>query len=266
MYIGCMNEPHDILPDRVAFIADAHLGKPGDDPSRADALVSFLRASRGRYSHLYIVGDLFDFWFEYRSVVPNTTPHVIFELYNLVQAGTNVVLFGGNHDYWYGLYMTRDVGVDLEPDGRVVTHQGRRLFIHHGDGFYPGDHGYRIMKKVFRSRTAIWLFSLLHPDFASKIARITSKTSRTYLTPSDFMERNKHSFQAIADRHLAAHHDCDAVVYGHAHVPLIEERDGGTLVILGDWIVHNTYVELEHGRFTLRSWDGRHHESLTPIA
>jgi len=241
------------LPDRIAFIADAHLGMPGDDPRRPEKLVGFLRWLNGKVSYLYIVGDLFDFWFEYKTVVPNTTPHVLFELYNIVRRGTRVTIFAGNHDYWLGPYISSAVGMTVVPDEVVVEHQGRTLYIHHGDGLYPYDHGYRILKKILRNRLSIKLFGLIHPDCAAWIARATSKTSRTYLAPPDYQGKNLKLFRAIADERLTGGYD--AAVYGHAHVPLIEERPGGTLVLLGDWINYNTYVFLENGIFTLHRWE-----------
>ncbi|MBN1292146.1 MAG: UDP-2,3-diacylglucosamine diphosphatase [Candidatus Latescibacteria bacterium] len=243
-------------PDKIIFIADAHFGMPGDNPERIDIAVQFLRWLNGKISHLYIVGDLFDFWFEYKSVVPNTTPQVVFELYNLVRSGVRVTLFAGNHDYWLGPYLERSVGIHLVPNDLVVEHQGLKIYIHHGDGLYPHDHGYRIMKKVLRNRLSIFLFGLLHPDFAVKIARLTSKTSRNYIAPPDGnVERNSRLFRVIADQRLVEGYD--AVVYGHSHVQLMEKRSQGTLILLGDWIKLNTYVLLENGHFTINNWDNK---------
>ncbi len=129
-----MNAKRDTLPDRIAFIADAHLKNRNRTPDREERLLSFLRWIKGRVSHLYIVGDLFDFWFEYATVVPTTAPRIIFELYNLVQGGTRVVLFAGNQDYWLGPYLSREIGIDIELSCRAEVHQGVKMFIHHGDG------------------------------------------------------------------------------------------------------------------------------------
>ncbi len=248
-----MDDNKEQLPDRVAFMADAHLGMPGDTPMRIEKVSDFFRWLRGKVSHLYIVGDLFDFWFEYSSVVPNTAPHVIFELYNLVQSGTKVTVFAGNHDYWFGPYIKDHVGLKTELYELVVEHQGKRIYLHHGDGLYPKDYGYRLLKKVLRNKLSIILFRLLHPDFASWIARFTSKTSRSYLAPPP-EKRDYHLalFRNIADNHLKD--DFDAVVYGHSHIPLVEQRGNGTLILLGDWISHNTFVLLENGEFTCHSW------------
>ena len=252
-YIVGMSDNSRTLPDRIVFIADAHLTKQDNDSERGRRLTTFLRRLRGRVSHLYIVGDLFDFWFEYSSVIPNTAPRVVFELYNLVQSGTKVVLFAGNHDYWLGPYLSREVGLDIELDSRTVTHQGLNLFLHHGDGIYPDDHGYRFLKKVLRNPLAISLFRLIHPDCAFWLARNTSKTSRNYLAPPGFDDKNRESFRKAGDAHLAR--GCDAVIFGHAHIPLIERRPGGSLIMLGDWIEHYSYILLEDGQFTLHSWE-----------
>jgi len=245
-----------MVPDRVAFIADAHLGMPGDNPERADTVADFLRWLKGRVSHLYIVGDLFDFWFEYKSVVPNEAPQVVFELYNLIRSGTSVTLFAGNHDYWLGPYLKDSVGLNIIYDDLVVQHQGRSIYIHHGDGLYPHDHGYRILKKILRNGMSIFLFRLLHPDFARNLAHITSKTSRNYLNPPDGnVEKNTRLFRDIANNRLSEGYD--AVVYGHSHVQLVEECSNGMLVLLGDWIKYNTYIIMENGTFTLHNWNDR---------
>ena len=248
-----MNEMQKNLPDRIAFIADAHLGMPGDDPGRSEKVSEFLRWLKGKVSHLYIVGDLFDFWFEYKSVIPNTSPHVIFELYNLIQAGTKVIIIAGNHDYWLGPYISETVGLKKELDEVTAEHQNRKIYIHHGDGLYPDDYGYRLLKKIIRNKFSIALFRLIHPDIASWIARITSKTSRYYLAPPESGDKNANLFRNIADERLKEGYD--AVIYGHSHVPMVENRRDGTLVLLGDWIIHNTYVFLENGNFTIHSWE-----------
>jgi UDP-2,3-diacylglucosamine hydrolase len=253
VYISNMKINTKQLPDRVAFIADAHLGMPDDDLSRCEKVASFIRWLKGRISHLYIVGDLFDYWFEYTSVVPNIAPHVVFELYNLARAGTVVTIFGGNHDYWLGPYLRESVGLITILNDMSVEHQERTIYIHHGDGLYPNDHGYRILKKVLRNPVSIFLFRLLHPDFAKRIASLTSKTSRKYLAPPpERIDYNLEQFRNISDKQLKKEYD--AVVYGHSHIPLVENRVNGTLVLLGDWITRATYVFLENGEFTLHTW------------
>lgn len=247
-------ETHSIsLPDRIAFISDAHLGMPGDTAGHEKTVAGFIRSLRGTVSHLYIVGDLFDFWFEYGTVVPNIAPTVIFELYNLVRAGTRVFIFGGNHDFWIGPYLRESVGLTFVPDDLTVVHQDRKMFIHHGDGLYPDDSGYRLLKKLLRNPLSIFLFRLLHPTIGRLLARLSSKTSREYLAPPKHDEHHISLFRSIGDAKLEG--NFDAVIYGHSHVPLIEKRPKGELILLGDWIRHNSYVILENGVFTIYTWE-----------
>jgi len=256
-YIFPMNCPNG-LPDKIVFIADAHLGMPGDIPERARHLESFLASLRGTVSHLYILGDLFDFWFEYRTVVPVTAPGVIFHIHDLVRSGVEVSLLAGNHDYWSGPYLRDGIGMKLYPDGLSVAHQGRKIYMHHGDGLYPRDHGYRILKKGLRNSFIISMFRLIHPDWAAGIARVTSSTSRKYLAPPPGRD-NVYAdlFRDIADIRLSEGYD--AAVYGHSHVALNEKRDKGTLVLLGDWINRSTYAVLENGEFSLHEWKSEDH-------
>jgi UDP-2,3-diacylglucosamine hydrolase len=240
-------------PDRIVFFADAHLDLSPEGEHRAERVASFLRSIRGQVSHIYIVGDHFDYWFEYRHVVPSTAPRVVFELYNLAQSGVAITMFAGNHDYWLGPYIRNSVGINIITDHAAVEHQGVKLYIHHGDGLYPHDYGYRLLKKVLRNPVSIFLYRLLHPELAAWIAAKTSKTSRAYLAPPvDDTELPTRLFREIADSRLAEGYD--AVVYGHSHIPLMERRPGGTLVLLGDWITHMTYVVLENGLFTMHAW------------
>lgn len=249
-----MNEFNHTPPNRVVFLADVHLGLPGDDPKRAERFARFLRELHGAATHLYIVGDLFDFWFEYRSVVPNTAPQVLCELYHLARSGMKIILLAGNHDYWFGPYLSQGIGMETHPDDLTVEHQGLRILVHHGDGLYPDDHGYRFLKRLLRSHLSIALFRLIHPDMARRIASITSRTSRKYLAPPPGRDAHyAELFRKIADRTLERGYD--AVIYGHSHVPLAERRERGTLVLLGDWINRSTYAVLENGQITLHEWN-----------
>lgn len=242
------------LPEKIIFFSDAHLGLYRETKQRTDILADFLSSIKGTVSHIYIVGDLFDFWFEYDNVIPAVAPKVIFELYNLVKAGTDVTIFAGNHDYWFGKYITESVGLKVISNGAAVRHQGHKIYLHHGDGLYPDDHGYRILKKVLRNKFAISLFRLIHPDLAYKIARLTSSTSRNYLGPApEENHENIKIYRETADKKISD--GFDTVIFGHSHIPLLENRGNGKLVLLGDWINHFTYLALENEKFSLLIWD-----------
>jgi len=237
---------------KIYFISDVHLGAPGDGRSAAEhenALIGFLRRIRDDAEMLYIVGDLFDFWFEYRTAVPATGARVLFEIYALVQAGVRVVYLPGNHDIWLGPYLSEQVGVEL-PGGPVsVTHQGVRIFIAHGDEF-RSDRTFRISRKILKTPVCIALFRLLHPDLGALLARATSRVSefRAWRRP----DPSRKIFTRAAEAKFAE--GFDAVVCGHYHRPLCERVDGGTLVILGDWVKEDTYAVLENGTFEVRRW------------
>lgn len=241
------------MRDRIFFISDAHLG--GQDPDieekKEARLCALIRWLRGRAQRLYIVGDLFDFWFEYRTVIPRCGAKVLFALHDLICSGTEVCYVGGNHDFWSGSYLSDEVGIILSWRPIEVYHQGVHLYIAHGDGLWEKDVGYRILQCILRSPLSIALFRLLHPDLGSRIARVASRISRDQMSERTFL-RLKESYRAFADTKLRA--GFDGVILGHLHIPLVEQRTWGTLVILGDWTRHCTYGVLENGVLSLHPW------------
>ena len=165
--------------DKVYFISDAHIGggKFIRPPRvREDALIGFLRAIRKDAECLYIVGDLFDFWFEYRSVIPAHGARVIFELYHLVQSGTRVIYLPGNHDSWLGGYLSEEVGAELPGPFCDVSHQNRRLYVTHGDIFQQ-NWKFELRRRILSHPFCIALFRWLHPDIGAYLARFVSRSS-----------------------------------------------------------------------------------------
>ena len=241
------------MPDRrVYFIADVHLGSPdGPRPARTqeDTLIAFLRSIRGDAEALYIVGDLFDFWFEYRNSVLTTGARVLFELYALAQSGTRVVYVPGNHDLWLGSYLSKAVGMET-PDGPIaVEHQGLRLYLAHGDEF-RSDWRFRFSRGILKNRLCIALFRVLHPDLGLWIARVASRVSEFCVGRRPW--RGREVYLDGARSRLAA--GFDVVVCGHYHQPICEHVGDGTLVVLGDWLTEDTYAVLENGRIGIRRW------------
>lgn len=238
------------MKDGIFFISDVHLGgqKPDIEQQKEARLCVWIRGLRGRAQRLYIVGDLFDFWFEYRTVIPCRGAKVLFALYDLISSGTDVYCVGGNHDFWLGSYLSDEVGIVLVQGPMEVKHQGVHLYIAHGDGLWEKDVGYQILQRVLRSPLSIALFRLLHPDLGAWIAQVVSRTSRNQMSESKFL-RLKESYRAFADTKLEA--GFDAIILGHLHVPLLERRTSGILVILGDWTRHCTYAKLENGALSL---------------
>lgn len=243
-------------PDRALFVSDCHLGAgtPQEDAARQDRLVTFLETEAASASSLFLLGDLFDFWFEYRHAVPRGHFRVLAALRRLVERGLPVTFVGGNHDFWADTYLDQEIGCRVHRDPIEVTLQGRKLFLAHGDGLMAGDRGYLFLKSVLRHPLAITAYRWIHPDVGIPFARVVSRLSRGH--------RDESLFDAESLRRRVAlpryERGVDAVVLGHFHVPTLIRENGRDFVVLGDWIERNCYAALEGGEFRLYRWqDGR---------
>jgi UDP-2,3-diacylglucosamine hydrolase len=241
-------------PQSVYFISDAHLGSGSDQDTRIRTLVDLLGSFRRDAEHVYVLGDLFDFWFEYRHAIPKGHFRVLRALAELVEAGIPVTYLGGNHDFWSGSYLSREVGLHVHQHPITRQHQGRRLFLAHGDGLGPGDTGYRILKAVLRHRIAIALYRTIHPDLGIPLAYRISKTSRNHTAGRDIL-LERMSRYVVTPRLLEGD---DAVIVGHIHDP-IHLTGPGTMefVIIGDWLEHFTYVRMTGGALHLETYRGK---------
>ncbi len=269
--------------DRIYFISDVHIGSPGIGGSareREDVLIDFLKSIRHNAGALYIVGDLFDFWFEYRTTIPSTGARVLFELYNLVESGVRVIYLPGNHDLWPGEYFSEQLGVELPGGPITVAHQGLRIHVAHGDEIRT-DWRFRLSRGILKNRLCMGLFRLLHPDLGATLARYTSRLSEFRIRRRGSGNRE---FLYRAARGKIAH-GVDVVIHGHYHFSLhahvggspddparpnagpgkgandLDERSG-ELVVLGDWIQKYTYAVLENGSIRLEKWE--EHRSTDP--
>lgn len=233
----------------VYFISDIHLGVGGADEERRKLglLLALLDEVANESGDLYIVGDLFDFWYEYRSVVPRGYHALYTALERLRRAGSTVAYLAGNHDFAIGDFFSVDLGVTVVRDDLTFTAQGRRFYLFHGDGLAVKDGGYRLLKRVLRSPLSQRLYRALHPDLGFGLARRFSHTSRDYTSGRDFGESD--GMRAAAERRIAA--GADVVIMGHRHVPRLEQIGSGVYVNLGDWIGHYTYAVCRDGDIAL---------------
>ncbi|MBI5837461.1 MAG: UDP-2,3-diacylglucosamine diphosphatase [Candidatus Eisenbacteria bacterium] len=235
------------------FFSDAHLGQrdASGEARKRHYLQQFLAHVRTRPGPVYVVGDLFDFWFEYRHAVPRGHFEVLSALIETRRAGAAITYVGGNHDFWLGDFLAREVGMEvaLEPIAREI--QGRKLYVAHGDGMMPGDRGYHALRAILRNPFNIGLYRWLHPDLGIPLAKAVSSLSY----------RNHHHhppptgeaiYREVATPRLAAGHD--AVILGHFHLPYHHREPGREMVVLGDWMTHFTYATLEGGVFRMWRW------------
>ena len=231
-------------------ISDVHLGHASPDTERL--LLSFLRALPGRASSLLINGDLFEFWFEWKSVVHRSGVRVLAALMDLRDAGVPVTMLAGNHDCWGGDVL-RDAGVDFQFGPWTGTLGGWNARVEHGDGLRAKeDRGYRVLRHVLRNRLAIRAFGTLHPDLASRLAMGSSHASRTY-QPKDFGR----GLRAVAEATLAADPALELLVYGHSHVSALERMPSGNVYAnAGSWLDAPTFLAVTPERIALRSWLG----------
>jgi len=240
--------------DETLFISDVHLGagRPADDAARGERLLAFLeRRARGA-RRLFVLGDLFDFWFEYRHAVPKAHLRVLWALDALARSGTEVTFFGGNHDFWAGPYLAREFGFRVLDGPARLEVDGRQLALMHGDGLARGDLGYKLLKGLLRNPLAVAAYGALHPDLGIPFALAVSRTSRHSRDESK-VDREWLYRQLALPRFAEG---ADAVLTGHYHHPTHFVREGRDFLVLGDWVAHSTFARLQGGRFGLWAWDG----------
>ena len=232
-------------------MSDAHLGAAPSERERD--VVAFLEYARRNAGSVVINGDLFDFWFEWRTVMPRGHVRVLGALAAIVDGGTPLMMLAGNHDAWGGDVLTGEIGARLVHGDWDGTLGGWRTHLSHGDGRrVREDRRYRALKRVMRNSLAIRAFRALHPDFATRVASGSSDHSRSH-RESD----GGAGLRAVAHEYLAAHRDTELVVFGHSHVATIERvPSGGVYANAGAWMTRPAYLVIAPERIELRAWTG----------
>ena len=243
--------PHT-LDAPVYLVADAHLGVAPRE--QEDLLWSFLAYARRERGALVLNGDMFEFWFEWKHVVPHMGVRLLAECARFSERGLPVIWVVGNHDCWGGDVLRRESGASYLDGPWTGTMAGWRAHVAHGDGLRPElDRGYRALRAVIRHRWAIRAFKLLHPNWGAALARATSHTSRN-VRPRDGGE----GLRTVAHQTLASDPSLDAVVYGHTHIAMLERRSHETGIYAnpGAWLDEPTFLKFTPDRVSLCRWDG----------
>jgi len=238
----------------VYFISDVHLGLGSREGEKAkeDRLLGFFKATRPSTEALYIIGDLFDFWFEYTTVIPKGFHRTLAALQEYTDSGIPIHYLAGNHDFWMGDFFRNELGMKLYFDPFEVAVGTKRIYLHHGDGLARKDLGYRLIKPILRNRIGIRLYRWLHPDIGVPLARGSSRSSREYTSNRNYGEDE--GMIRIANQKISD--GVDIVIMGHRHRPDLRRLGNGIYINLGDWITYNTYAELLDDVMTLKMWEG----------
>jgi UDP-2,3-diacylglucosamine hydrolase len=237
------------------FFSDVHLGLKSKEEERLKEtrVVNFLDSAKTDAEKIYIVGDLFDCWIEYRKVVPKGYYRLLAKLNELVELGIEINFLSGNHDFWLNTYLRDDVGLNIFYEPVIFEKDNKKFFVAHGDGLSKGDTGYKIIKKILRSPVNQFLYSLIHPDIGIKLAQGSSRTSRVHTGDSS---RGSDRMKEFGVKKIEE--GFDYVIMGHHHKPQnieISRGNGkGFYITLGDWIKNDSYGVFENGNFELKFW------------
>lgn len=223
---------------------------------RETTIVRWLDAIKTDASELFLVGDVFDFWFEYKRAVPRGFTRFLGKLAELSDLGVKITMFKGNHDMWMFGYLTQEFGVEIISDELEVERQGKKIYLHHGDGLGPGDAKYKVLKKFFRSRLCQWLFARLHPNLGIGIALAWSHRSRLSQKKIERFMGEQQEWLVSYSKELLKNKHYDYCIFGHRHLPLdINLNENSRYINLGEWINFNSYAVMENGEVELRYFE-----------
>lgn len=243
---------------KIYFSSDNHLGAPTSEASlpREKKFVAWLDEVKKDAAAIFLLGDLFDFWFEYKTVVPRGFTRVLGKLAEISDSGIPIYFFVGNHDLWMRDYFETELNIPIYKDVKEFTFNNKIFLIGHGDGKGPGDKGYKRMKKVFINPFSKWLYRWLHPDWGMRFAQYLSVKNKLISGDEDrqFLGEDKEWLALYAKRKLEEKH-YDYFIFGHRHLPMeIQVGEGSAYFNLGDWISHYSYGVFDGERFQLKEF------------
>lgn len=241
----------------IYFASDFHLGIPDHQKSieREKEICSWLDFIKIDANQIFLVGDLFDFWFEYKNAIPKGHVRIQAKLAELIDSGIEVHVFHGNHDMWMFDYLSTELGITIHSNELELNYMGKSFYIAHGDGLGPGDNGYKVIKRIFRNKLCQWLFKRLHPNFGVGLAKYLSKKSRGKYDIEDYKFKNwdKESiYKFIVKREETEH--SDIYILGHRHLPLKVQVKEAEYINLGEWLHYNSFAKFDGQKMELLQW------------
>jgi len=246
---------------KIFFASDFHLGVPNAEESRLreKRIVQWLETIRSEAHSIYLMGDIFDFWFEYKHVIPKGFIRLQGKLAELRDQGIPIYFFTGNHDMWMFDYFPTELGIPILRDNQVLEVGNQKLMIGHGDGLGPGDHTYKLIKKFFNSKICQWLFARIHPNLGIAIANRWSRKSRiTNMKREEKFEGNEGEYLWVYCTEVEQRDHHDFYIFGHRHLPLdLKIGERGRYINLGEWVHHNTYAVYDGNTVELKTFSAK---------
>ncbi|MFW6019471.1 MAG: UDP-2,3-diacylglucosamine diphosphatase [Bacteroidales bacterium] len=242
----------------IYFVSDAHLGAPDHKNSlkRERKLVDWLEQIAPNAGAIFLLGDIFDFWFEYKHVVPRGYTRLLGAIARITDQGIPVHFFAGNHDLWIKDYFTKESGMHIHHQPLEMEVNNKKFYIAHGDGLGKGDTGYKLLKMIFTCKLCQWLFARLHPNFAIGIARYFSSQSRLASNNEEHFEGEDNEFLILHAKELLKHRHIDYFIFGHRHLPLkVNIGEQSFYINLGEWFNQFTYGVFDGTEFHLQYFD-----------
>ncbi len=255
--------------DHIYFASDLHFGMhpPEESLQREKLFVTWLEEIGEDAKELWLLGDIFDYWFEYKKVVPRGFTRFLGALARLNDAGVNIHLIPGNHDVWVFNYLPQEIGLEVHRKPVTRKWNNHKFLLGHGDGLHPGEIGYRFMQVVFRSRLSQWLYARIHPNGSVTFAHWWSKRSRArHGTFGIFQGENEHQIR-YARELLTREPDIEYFIFGHRHIAYdLHISDRSRVVCLGDWIGNFTFGVFDGEEFRLKKYLKDRGEIITETA
>ncbi len=249
---------------KIYFVSDLHLGAPDKVKSleREKYFVDWLESIKPEVGELFLVGDIFDFWFEYKHAVPKGYIRILGKLAEFNDLGIKVHLFAGNHDLWLGSYLSEQLGATIHDRPTIFSFFNKQFYVAHGDGLGKGDYGYKFLKKLLTSSITKFFIKFLHPDVGIGMANRLSGISRkqndkhrpkhTHLTPPVSHESER--LNIFARDVSKEKPEIDYFIFGHRHILYENELNGSEskVFILGDWVTYYSYLEVDEKGASLK--------------
>ena len=248
---------------KIYFVSDSHFGVPNREKSleRERLFIDWLDMVKNDAREIYIMGDLFEFWYEYKTVIQKGYVRLLGKLAEITDAGIPVYFFRGNHDVWAFDYLADELNIKIYPDTLVKEIDGRKFLLGHGDGLGEGDNGYKFLKKVFRNKLNQWLFRWVHPDIGTRLGLYWSNKSRIANENTGLEKVNQAGLDRLTgycQEVLNEQPDIDYFVFGHIHKPETVDLNGkSSYYSIGDWIQYFSYLEFDGNSLKHKYFDNK---------